>query len=112
MVTIYQSSTPVKKTTQVIHEEEYGNSVLTSFIGKFIKTRQLHKSALSQEQTTFKVNEVLGSLAHLYERIRNVVDYKGEHVLRRNAIERIIKRLLREYGAKDTNRLAKVLLRS
>src|SRR3989344_7526426 len=41
---------------------------------------------------TIHVGEVLGSVSFLYEKARNAIDYKGEHLLRRNAIERILKR--------------------
>ncbi len=44
----------------------------------------------------FNVSAVLGGIARVYEKIRNIVEYKGEHVLRRNAIERILKRLIWE----------------
>lgn len=47
-------------------------------------------------EPTIKVSELLGKLARVYERVRNVVEYKGEHVLRRNAIERILRRLVWE----------------
>jgi len=53
---------------------------------------EIKKESLMAAGPTLKVNEVLGSLAFIYERVRNAIDYKGEHLLRRNAIERIIKR--------------------
>ena len=39
-----------------------------------------------------KVSEFISKMAFYYEKIRNVVDYKEEHLLRKNAIERILKR--------------------
>lgn len=47
-------------------------------------------------ESNYKVSQVLGSLAFLYERVRNTLDYKGDHLLRRNAIERILKRQIWE----------------
>lgn len=41
-----------------------------------------------------KVHQVSSKIAFLYERIRNAVDYKDEHLLRKNAIERILRRRL------------------
>lgn len=41
-----------------------------------------------------QVNKVVSKLAFLYEKIRNVVEYKEEHLLRKNAIKRILKRRL------------------
>jgi hypothetical protein len=64
---------------------------------------------------TMRVSEVLGGLARLYERIRTTVEYKGEHVIRRNAIERILKRLIWEQGSVrdgvDENKVAESLSR-
>lgn len=85
---------------------------LAPFTERFLATRD--KEATRDErgaEPTIRVSDVLGSIAHLYERIRNVVEYKGEHVLRRNAIERIFKRLMWERAGHDTERIAMVLLR-
>lgn len=41
-----------------------------------------------------KVSELISKMAFYYEKIRNSVDYKEEHLLRKNAIERILKRQL------------------
>lgn len=67
------------------------------FLDKFQNTLSQKTAEGSAEK--IKVSEVLGSLARLYERIRTTVEYKGEHVLRRNAIERILKRLVWEKGS-------------
>jgi len=40
------------------------------------------------------VNETVGKFSFLYERIRNAVDYKDEHLHRKAAIQRILKRQL------------------
>gem|GEM_PF-961418 len=42
------------------------------------------------------VDEISSQLSHFYERIRYSVDYKEEHLLRRNAIKRMLKRRLQE----------------
>lgn len=39
-----------------------------------------------------KVSELISKMAFYYEKIRNAVDYKEEHLLRKNAIVRILKR--------------------
>lgn len=85
---------------------------LAPFTERFLVARQneVFKDDRSTE-STIRVSDVLGSIAHLYERIRNVIEYKGEHVLRRNAIERILKRLLWERAGHDTERIAMVLIR-
>ncbi len=60
-----------------------------------------YKEALNLEKTynetdeeRVKVHQVSSKIAFLYERVRNAVDYKEEHLLRKNAIERILKRRL------------------
>lgn len=41
-----------------------------------------------------QVDKIVSKLAFLYEKVRNVIDYKEEHLLRKNAIKRILKRRL------------------
>ncbi|MFA6537295.1 MAG: hypothetical protein WCT18_02740 [Patescibacteria group bacterium] len=41
-----------------------------------------------------KINEVVAKAALVYEKIRNAVDYQEEHLIRKNAIYRILKRKL------------------
>src|SRR3989344_8164926 len=79
-----------------------GNSLkhgtLSSYVETFLNNLQLsiNKNMPYESEGNLKVSEVLGGLARLYERIRTTIEYKGEHVLRRNAIERILKRLIWE----------------
>ena len=47
-------------------------------------------------EEVISVDNIASKLASLYEKMRNSVDYKEEHLIRRSAIERIIKRLLHE----------------
>ena len=48
------------------------------------------------------VANIASQLAHLYEKMRYSIDYKEEHLLRRNAIERILKRrLLQDFNKED-----------
>jgi len=46
------------------------------------------------DEEKIKVLQVSSKIAFLYERVRNAVDYKEEHLLRKNAVERILKRRL------------------
>lgn len=48
----------------------------------------------SEGEPTVEVNESVGILAFAYEKIRNSVEYREEHVLLRGAIKRILKRRL------------------
>jgi hypothetical protein len=73
--------------------------------------KEEQKEFLSANEPRIKVGETLGSVAWLYEKIRSTVDYKGEHLLRRNAIERIIKRLLWAKSKFDAEKVANHLIR-
>jgi hypothetical protein len=44
------------------------------------------------EISRIKVSALISKVAFVYEKIRNAVDYDEEHLLRKNAIERILKR--------------------
>jgi hypothetical protein len=85
---------------------------LSAELETFLKWREKHDlKRFAGEASTIRVSEVLGSIAHLYEKIRNIIEYKGEFVLRRNAIERIQRRLLWERMSADTSRIAQLLIR-
>ncbi len=102
----FASSTDKQPDTRATSE------VLSSLIQEFNKEQELlQKKSSGGAETTLKVSDVLGNVAFLYERIRNVIEYKGEYVLRRNAIERILKRLLWENPVHNTERIAHTLLR-
>lgn len=47
-------------------------------------------------EETISVDQISSQLAHFYEKMRYSVDYKEEHLLRRNAIKRMLKRRLQE----------------
>jgi len=48
--------------------------------------------AVAEEDAVIEVGSITRQAAHYYERMRRAVDYADDHVLRRSAIERIIKR--------------------
>lgn len=63
---------------------------------------------------TIKVSELISKMAFFYEKLRNAVDYDDEHLLRKNAIFRILKRQIIIEGVIKTpnsHDLAKHLLR-
>ncbi|MEK7165499.1 MAG: hypothetical protein AAB874_01670 [Patescibacteria group bacterium] len=113
MAVVYTStgpSNPLDEITKPLNTP--ATSLLTPYMEDFLK--HLDRSQITNRESaegTFKVSEVLGSIARLYERIRNIVEYKSEHVLRRNAIERILKRLLWENAGQVNIRVAESLLR-
>lgn len=57
--------------------------------------QEWHQSLQQKEEaTTIHVDEVAARVAAFYEKIRGVVDWREEHLMRRVAIERILKRRL------------------
>jgi len=54
----------------------------------------LQVSQKKEEVPKIKVDYVASRLASLYEKIRQVIDFQEEHLLRKNAIERMLKRRL------------------
>jgi hypothetical protein len=70
------------------------------------KAIDFERSYNETEEEKIKVHQVSSRIAFLYEKIRNVVDYNEEHLLRKKAIERILKRrLLSEKNEYDVARL-------
>ncbi len=57
-------------------------------------TSTLKKRRVSASEQALRVTHIGSSVGGFYEKLRNVIDYKDEHLLRRNAIERILKRRL------------------
>ena len=51
-----------------------------------------HQEEKDDDTPKIKVSTLISRLSFYYEKIRNTVDYKEEHLLRKNAIERILKR--------------------
>jgi len=58
------------------------------------KTAEKEEVSLEDDDQKIKVNRVIGKVSLIYEKLRNVVDYNDEHLLRKNAIFRILKRLI------------------
>lgn len=59
---------------------------------------------VNEDEARIKVSELISKVAFFYEKIRNYVDYNEEHLHRKNAVARILKRQLVIEGAvKITN---------
>ncbi|MDA1337980.1 MAG: hypothetical protein O2871_01310 [bacterium] len=66
----------------------------------------------SESAETVEVSKAISALALAYEKVRNVIDYKDEHLIRRFAIERELKRLfLQEDTSTSAERIVKTLIR-
>jgi len=63
----------------------------------------------NEDVAKIKVNEIISKMSFFYEKIRNAVDYTDDHLLRKNAIERILRRLLM-MGHNEPEEIAKTLL--
>lgn len=61
------------------------------------------------QEATISVNEAVGVIAFYYEKIRTVIEYQDEHLLRQQAIRRILSR--RRILSSDPEGLADALLR-
>ncbi len=59
--------------------------------------KDLNKS--NDDVPKIEVSDLISKMSFYYEKIRNSVDYKEEHLLRKNAIERILKRQIVIEGA-------------
>ncbi|MBI4239923.1 hypothetical protein HY620_02965 [Candidatus Uhrbacteria bacterium] len=81
---------------------------LTENIKRYLTNKEEKKAKVSGE-SMIVVNEAVGAIAFYYEKIRNVIDYADEHLLRQNAILRILGRRL--ILQQDTNDLAMGILR-
>jgi hypothetical protein len=74
-------------------------------IEEFIKTLQ-NQLAPKEKKTEFDqeidAEETGESMARFYEKVRNLIEYKDDHLIKRNAIERIFKRnLIIEFRQQD-----------
>ena len=68
-----------------------------------------HNKQDGQDASKIKLSEIVSRMSYVYEKIRNAVDYNEDHLLRKNAIRRIVKRnILIE--KKDSLQMAKFLL--
>ncbi len=73
-----------------------------------LKHRESVVSAANGEET-IEVSVPASTAASLYEKVRNTLDYQEEHLLRRNAIERILRRY--RGGGETPERMASELLK-
>lgn len=75
---------------------------------KFIESYKLFFKRQSEDIRKIKVDYVASTLASFYEKIRQVIDYQEEHLLRKNAIERMLKRRL--FFSKEPHEISEGLI--
>lgn len=90
------SNQPTTRTSQLPAEAAVDASA--DFSAYFQDYLQDYQAALAYEKqphiATIQVDELATKVARLYERIRRIIDWKEEHLVRRTAISRILKRNL------------------
>ncbi|HLD61390.1 MAG TPA: hypothetical protein VI998_00285, partial [Patescibacteria group bacterium] len=80
-------STPAKKA----RETEF-DQIVQPILDAFEYTGRLPE--LFSDKAKITVDQVVSHLAYVYEKLRNVIDFKEEKLLRKNALERVLKRRL------------------
>ena len=68
------------------------------------------KNFYTEPGPKIKVSDMVSRFASVYEKLRNVVDFREEHLLRKHAIKRILKRRLMIIGLKKGESLAKPMI--
>jgi hypothetical protein len=85
----------------------------TKRLFQVVYTEQNKDIKKSDEESKIRVSALISKMAFYYEKIRNSVDYKEEYLLRKNAIERALKRFIVIEGVikvSDSLELSKSLL--
>ncbi len=96
-----------------VHPNSKGASIKTSEYAKaLLKSWELGIVKSSVSANRISVSQTVSFLAFIYEKMRNAVEFREEHLIRRASIERIIKRrmLLNENGRNISELLIKELL--
>jgi hypothetical protein len=105
------SSDPPKTSSDMPSQTDTGILSKEAFELINLYEQETRKIEERENKSSIKVGEVLGSVAFAYERVRNALDYKGEHLLRRNAIERILRRQIWERLGRDVDNIAGALIK-
>jgi|WetSurMetagenome_2_1015567.scaffolds.fasta_scaffold00657_25 hypothetical protein len=69
-------------------------SLSTRKLFQVVYREQNKEEKVNEEEARIKVSTLISKVAFFYEKIRNYVDYNEEHLHRKNAIARILKRQL------------------
>lgn len=71
----------------------------------------LNQQEKEKEEEKIKGKKGIEVFAFIYEQIRNAIDYKGEHLLRKYAIERILKRQLWLNSFQNISQISELLIK-
>lgn len=82
----------VNPSLKKIAEQKLTPTINAKRLFQVVYREQSKAEEKKDEIPKINVSELISKMSFYYEKIRNTVDYKEEHLLRKNAIERIIKR--------------------
>lgn len=71
---------------------------------------QDYSQPVPPEAAKIKLSQLVGKLGFFYEKVRNAVDYNEEHLIRRNSINRFLKRNLFLLQEKDAVKISQALI--
>lgn len=86
----------VKKTENIFNVNDEAKKLFQLIYGK---KKAAEEKKFDDETPRINVSRIVSRLSFLYEKIRVAVDYDEDHLLRKNAIKRILKRLITIEGA-------------
>jgi len=109
---LWDHQTAARQPAETLPESQSPTSLDIPLLEALIEAYRKQEVQQSSKGETVKVSQALSSLAVVYEKIRNAVDFRAEHLFRRNAIERILRRrwLGRETTRITTSALLKELI--
>ncbi len=84
-------------------------NILSKPLKAFLEQRVSHAVVEDADEAKITINEAVGAIAFYYEKIRSVVEYQDEHLVRQNAIRRILGR--RTLLSQTTEKMAEKILR-
>ncbi len=96
-----------KKTEEKLTVSDCGKQIFQVI---YREQKQALEKKQDEEIPKIKVSRLISKMSFYYEKIRNTVDYKDEHLLRKNAIERIlrrqiiIERAIKQHESRDISR--------
>lgn len=84
------------------------------FVARYAEYQKEKEAAEASPVDKIHVDEIASKVAAFYEKVRNVIEYRDAHLLRRGAIERILRRriLLKNFKEDFAEPLIKELIRS
>jgi len=87
---------------------------IQDLVSKYSKHREAQERQAPEGEERIHVDEIASKVAGFYEKVRNVIEYHDAHLLRKSAIERILRRriFLKDFNKNFAEPLIKELIRS